>query len=84
MEDGGKLLDHINSSSQLVGQLSSTDDKLKDEEQSLLLLTLITKSYKSLVQMIIVGRTTLKVEDVTTALQENGRMMQMEYVDGRD
>ena len=33
---------------------------------------------------MIVGRTTLKVEDVTTALQENGRMMQMEYVNCKD
>jgi len=40
------------------------DESNKDEEPSLLLLVLLSKSYKSLVQSILVGKSALGVDDV--------------------
>ncbi|VFQ86382.1 unnamed protein product [Cuscuta campestris] len=75
MEEGSNLHDHINMFNQLVCQLMNADDKIKDEEQALLLLASLPKSYKPLVQMLLVGRTTLTVDEVTAALCESERMM---------
>ncbi|VFQ59821.1 unnamed protein product [Cuscuta campestris] len=74
MEEGGNLHDHINMFNQLVCQLMNADDKIKDEEQALLLVSL-PKSYKPLVETLLVGKTTLTVDEVTTALRESERMM---------
>ncbi len=75
MEEGGNLHDHINSFNQLVCQLSNADDNIKEEEQALLLLASLPRSYKPLVQTLLVGRKTLTKDEVTTALRESERMM---------
>ncbi|KAL5131808.1 Retrovirus-related Pol polyprotein from transposon TNT 1-94 [Glycine soja] len=81
MEMGGDLHDHINKFNQLVSQLLNTNDKLSDEEQALLLLASLPRSFKVLVQTLLVGRSTLNLDEVTTALRENERMMRTENVD---
>ena len=57
------------------------DDKLFDEEQALLLLASLPRFFKALVQKLLVGRSTLKSDEVTTALRENKRMVRTENVD---
>jgi len=79
MEEGDDHHDHINSFNQLVCQLLNADDKIDDEEQALLLLASLPKSYKPIVQTMLVGNTTLKIDDVTTILRENERMLKNEY-----
>jgi len=59
MEEGDDLHDHTNSFNQLVCQLLNLDDKIDDEEQALLLLASLPKSYKAIVQTMLVGKTTL-------------------------
>ena len=49
MEMGGDLHDDINKFNQLVSQLLSADDKVSNEEQSLLLLASLPRSFKALV-----------------------------------
>ena len=71
MEMRGDLHDHINKFNKLVSQLLHVDDKLSDEEQALLLLALLLRSFKALVQTLLVGRSTLNLDEVTTALKEN-------------
>ena len=71
MEMGGDFHDHINKFDQLVSQLLNADDKLSDEEQTLLLLASLPRSFKALVQTLLVGRSTLNLDDVTVALKEN-------------
>ena len=73
--EGGNLHDHINSFNKLVCQLSNVDEMMKDEEQALLMLLWLPKLYKSLVQTMLTGRTTLTLEDVLKALRDNERMM---------
>jgi len=60
MEDGGNVFDHINKFNELVSRLMNAgDESIKDEEQSLLLLASLPKSYKPLVQSILAGKSTL-------------------------
>ena len=77
----GDLHDHINKFNRLVSQLLNADDKLSDEEQALLLLASLPRSFKALVQTLLVGRSTLNLDEVTVALRENERMMRTENVD---
>ena len=65
-------------------QLLNTDEKLKDKERALLLLASPPKSYKSLVQTLIIGGMTFKIEHVIVALRECERMMQRESINDRD
>ncbi|XP_020266985.1 uncharacterized protein LOC109842531 [Asparagus officinalis] len=75
MEEGTAIQDHINAFNQLVCQLMNIDEEIKEEEHELLLLSSLSKSYKSLVQSIIVGKQTLKFDNMTAMLRENKRMM---------
>ena len=81
MEMREDLHDDINKFNQLVSQLLNANDKLFDEEQTLLLLASLPRSFKALVQTLFVGRSTLKLDEVTVALRENERMMRIENVD---
>nr|KYP53542.1 Retrovirus-related Pol polyprotein from transposon TNT 1-94 [Cajanus cajan] len=77
MEIGENLHDHINHFNQLVCQLLNVNEKIYNEEQAMLLLASLPMSYKSLVQTLLVGKTSLKLDQVTSALRENERMMKM-------
>ncbi|KAH1198428.1 Retrovirus-related Pol polyprotein from transposon TNT 1-94 [Glycine max] len=80
IEMEGDLHGHINKFNQLVSQLFNVDDKLFDEEQALLLLASLPRSFKALVQKLLVRRSTLKLDEVTVALIENERMMRTEML----
>ncbi|RZB60152.1 Retrovirus-related Pol polyprotein from transposon TNT 1-94 [Glycine soja] len=71
MEMGGDLHDHINKFNHLVSQLLNADDKLSAEEQELLLLVSLPKTFNALVETLLVGRSTLKLDEVIAALREN-------------
>ncbi|VFQ88598.1 unnamed protein product [Cuscuta campestris] len=75
MEEGGSVIDHINKFNEQVSRLLNAGETIKDEEQGLLLLASLPKSFKPFVQSMIAGRTTLRLDDVTTALKESQRMM---------
>ncbi|VFQ59936.1 unnamed protein product [Cuscuta campestris] len=75
MEEGGSAIDHINKFNEQVSRLLNAGETIKDEEQGLLLLASLPKSFKSFVQSMIAGRTTLRLDEVTTALKESQRMM---------
>ena len=75
MEMGGDLYDHINKFNQLVSQLLNADDKLSNEEQTLLLSVSLPRSFKALVQTLFVGRSTLELDEVTATIRENESML---------
>jgi len=81
MEMGGDLRDHVNKFNQLVSQLLNADGKLSDEEQVLLLLVSLPRSFKALIKMLLVGRSTLNLDEVIVALRENETMMRTKNVD---
>jgi len=79
MEEGGDPHGHINSFNQVVCQLLNANDEIEDEEQPLLLLASLPKSYKPIVQTMLVGKTTMKMDEVTVVLRENEMMLRNEY-----
>ncbi|GJW53952.1 hypothetical protein Tco_0098037 [Tanacetum coccineum] len=60
--------------------LANVDDAIKDEEQALLMLSSLPKSYKPFVQTMLTGRTILTFEDVLKALRDNERMTGMTFL----
>ena len=79
MEESSYLHGHVNSFNQLVCQLLNADDNIEDEEQALILLASLPKSYKSIVQTMLVRKTTLKMDEMTPIVRENERMLRNEY-----
>lgn len=75
MEDEGNVFDHINKFNELVSRLMNAGDDIKDEEHALLLLASLPKSYKSLVQSMLAGKSTLQLDEVVKSLKESQQMM---------
>ena len=75
MEEGGNVIDHINKFNELVSRLLNAGETIKDEEQALLLLASLPKSFKPLVQSMLAGKSTLKLEEAMTTMKESQRMM---------
>ncbi|GKA25491.1 hypothetical protein Tco_0711600 [Tanacetum coccineum] len=84
LEEGSNLHDHINSFNQLVCQLANVDDAIKDEEQALLMLSSLPKSYKPFMQTMLTARTTLTFKDVLKVLRDNERMTGSDSSSSRD
>ncbi|KAL2320564.1 hypothetical protein Fmac_029533 [Flemingia macrophylla] len=75
MEDEGNVFDHINKFNELVSRLVNAGETIKDEEQALLLLASLPKSYKSLMQSLLAGKSTLLLDEVIRTLKESQQMM---------
>ncbi|GKV46077.1 hypothetical protein SLEP1_g53089 [Rubroshorea leprosula] len=59
----------------MMTRVVNAGDIFQKEEKALLLLAFLPKSYKSLVQSMLVGNTTLVMKDVTTMLLENDKSL---------
>ena len=81
-EDDTSMQDYINTFNQLVCQLLNADEKLSDEEKALLFLAALPKSYKNIVQTLLLGRESITLDQALAALRENDRFM--ERHDGED
>jgi gag-polypeptide of LTR copia-type len=75
MEEGCSVIDHINKFNEQVSRLLNAGETIKDEEQALLLLASLPKSFKPLVQSMLAGKSTLRLDEVTNTLKESQRMM---------
>ncbi|GKV43368.1 hypothetical protein SLEP1_g50668 [Rubroshorea leprosula] len=73
MAEGINNHKHLSDFNMMVTQVVNARDIFEEEEKALLLLASIPKSYKSLVQSILAGKTTLVMKDVTTMLLENDK-----------
>ncbi|KAK8951459.1 hypothetical protein KSP39_PZI004612 [Platanthera zijinensis] len=71
MSESNKLLEHMNAFNKLISQLRSMDVKVEEEDQALILLSSLPKSYDHLVTTILYGKDTLKMEEVMTTLLSN-------------
>ncbi|KAK2991376.1 hypothetical protein RJ640_023445 [Escallonia rubra] len=74
MDEGSDLGDHISEFNRLVSQLSSIDVKLEEEDQAILLLSSLPKSYETLKTTLLIGKETLLVDDVMSALMDSSRV----------
>ena len=75
-EDDTSIQDHINTFNQLVCQLLNVDEKLFDEEKALLFLASLPKSYKNIVQTLLLGRESITLDQAFVVLRENDRFME--------
>ncbi|GJR62169.1 hypothetical protein Tco_1504331 [Tanacetum coccineum] len=74
MHPGKNQFEHIDEFHKLVGDLTAIDTAISDEDQALLLLTSLPSSYDNIVETLLYGRDTLKLEDVLATL--NSRELQ--------
>ncbi|KAL5178002.1 Retrovirus-related Pol polyprotein from transposon TNT 1-94 [Glycine soja] len=79
----GDFHDQINKFSQLVSQLLNANDKLSNEEQVLLLLASLPRSFKNLVQTLLMGRSTLNLDEVIVAFRETYNCSENDHVQVR-
>lgn len=84
MKEGVKLHNHQAEFDILMMQMINAGEKLEDEEETLLLLRLLPKSYKSLVQTMLVGRIILKFKNVIIVLLENDRWLEVNNSDANN
>ena len=68
MERGDNLHDHINKFNWLVCQLLSVGEKLSNEEQAITLLASLPQYYRSLERSLLIGKNTIKLDDVIIVL----------------
>ncbi|GKA43038.1 zinc finger, CCHC-type containing protein [Tanacetum coccineum] len=71
---GGSQSEYIDEFHKLVGDLAAIDTAISDEDQAFLLLTSLPSSYDNLVETLLYGRDTMKLEDVVATL--NSRELQ--------
>ncbi|KAL2934945.1 Histidine kinase CKI1, partial [Bienertia sinuspersici] len=70
MEDGTSLQDHLNKFNGLITQLASLDVKIEEEDKAILLLASLPKKYNSVITSLLVGKTTIALDDTVVALIE--------------
>ncbi|GKV36238.1 hypothetical protein SLEP1_g44387 [Rubroshorea leprosula] len=75
MAEGTNIHKHLSDFNMMVTQVVNAGDILEEEEKGLLLLASLPKSYKSLVQSMLVGKTTLVMKYVTSMLLENDKFL---------
>ena len=74
MSEGSDIRDHINQFNKCITQLLSLEVKIDDEDQVIILLSSLPKSYETLVTTLLVRKTTLTVDEVSTTLLETENM----------
>ncbi|GKU94029.1 hypothetical protein SLEP1_g7569 [Rubroshorea leprosula] len=75
MAEGTNIHRHLSDFNMMVTQVVNAGDVLEEEEKALLLLASLPKSYKSLMQSMLVGKTTLVMKDVISMLLENDKFL---------
>ncbi|GKV48650.1 hypothetical protein SLEP1_g55450 [Rubroshorea leprosula] len=73
--EGTNIRKHLFDFNMMATQVVNARDILEEEEKALLLLAFLPKSYKSLVQTMLVDKTTLVMKDVTSMLLENDKFL---------
>ncbi|KAK8914556.1 hypothetical protein KSP39_PZI024197 [Platanthera zijinensis] len=68
MQEGGNLQEHFNVFNGLLSQLHVVGSKVEEEDKALLLLTSLPASYKHMVTMLLYGKDTVGLEEVTSAM----------------
>jgi hypothetical protein len=74
MDDDIDVRDHLNKFNKCVTELLNVDVKIEDEDKAIMLLSSLPKSYETLVTTLLVGKSTLTVNEVSTALLETANM----------
>ena len=76
MSEETNVRGHINNFNKCITQLLSAEVKIDEEDKAVILLAFLPKSYETFVTMLLVGKTTLTVDKVSTALLDTTIMKQ--------
>ena len=68
MQEGIELRDHLGKLHSILLKLSNIDVKVEDEDAALIMLVSLPNSFENFVQSFIVGKDTVKLEEVRSAL----------------
>lgn len=68
MQEGIELRDHLDKLNSILLELRNIDVKVEDEDATLILLVSLPNSFENFVQSFIVGKDTVKLEEVRSAL----------------
>ena len=68
MQEGIELRDHLDKLNSILLELCNIDVKVEDEDAALILLVSLPNSFENFVQSFIVGKDTVKLEEVRSAL----------------
>ena len=68
MDEGSLIQEYINKFDRIISDLKDIDVTVKDEDQTLLLLLSLPKSYENLVQTLMLVGNNLTMDEIRTAL----------------
>ena len=74
MSEETDVRDHINNFNKYITQLLSVEVQIDDEYKAIILLASLPKLYETLVTTLLVGKTMLTVDEVSTAFLETTNM----------
>ena len=68
MKEGIKLRDYLDTLNSILRELRNIDVKLEDEDAAIIMLVSLPNSFENFLQSFIVGKDTVKLENVRSAL----------------
>ena len=78
MEESSDIRDHLNVLNRIITQLLSVEIKIEEEDQAFILLASLLKFYETIVTTLLVGKETLTVDEVSTALLKTHKFKKLE------
>ena len=71
MTEGQSVQEHLSNFQRILTDLLSVGEKVEEKTRALVLLSSLPQSFESLVTALLVGKSTIKMEEVTSALLQN-------------
>ena len=85
MSEGNSITDHLNSFNRICSEILGIGESLKEEDKAMILLMSLPSSYDHMVTSLMIGKETLKLDEVQSELLSNEvrRKSSKEEVEGR-
>ena len=71
MNEGITMLEHLNFFNKIISELLPIDVKIDEEDKALILLSSLPQSYDHIVTIMLYGKKTLILKEVTSTLLSN-------------
>ena len=71
MTEGQSVQEHLSHFQKILTDLLSIGEKVEEKTKTLILLALLFPSYMSLMTALLVGKNTIKIDEVTVVILQN-------------
>ena len=71
MTEGQSVQEHLSHFQKILTDLLSVGENVKEKNRALVLLVLLSPSYESLMTALLVGKSTIKMDEVTAVILQN-------------